>query len=332
MDAQWSPDVLGAGFESLTLELAHDDEGPVEATLVAYVPPDAARSGDSPPAGAVLYLHGWSDYFHQRDLASLWRNSGQAFYALDLRKCGRSLRDWQTPGYVSDLSEYDADVDAAIAAIGAHLLDRHGATDAARLTLMGHSTGGLIAVLWANRHPGAVRALVLNSPWLDVAGSSLIRFATVGILDPIVRVRPKATLKLPEFGFYWRSISAQRDGEWDLDPRWRPEFAFPVRAGWLAAILEGHSQVARGLDVQVPILVLSSAASTISPVWQDSMLWTDSVLDVTRMGQRALRLGSHVTVIRLPGALHDVLLSAVPVRQQAYESIRRWSRAYVVPE
>ena len=58
----WAPDVLGAGFEQRTVELEPDDEGDVVVTVVRHVPPT-----DEPlrPARAVLYLHGWSDYFFQ---------------------------------------------------------------------------------------------------------------------------------------------------------------------------------------------------------------------------------------------------------------------------
>ena len=348
----WKPDVLGEGFRSLTLELGEDDEGPLAATLVAYVPdspvsdvtvpdatvPDSAARVPAAPVhtaqepgtvDAVLYLHGWSDYFFQADLARFWAGEGAAFYALDLRKYGRSLRPGQSEGYVADLQEYDADIDAALAALAVDVRSRYGTGAVPRITLMAHSTGGLVASLWAHRHPGRLHALILNSPWLEISGSSMLRFATSGLLEPVARRRPKTRLKIPEFGFYFRSISAEMDGEWPVDPLWRPPFSFPVRAGWIKAVLGGHAQVARGLDIDVPILLLASAASTIAPVWSPQMLRTDSVLDVSLMVQRGLLLGPEVTVYRFEGALHDTLLSALPVRNRVYAGIRRWASAFV---
>ena len=149
----WSQDVLGPDYQALTLELADDDEGPVVATLVRYRPPvpEPVR-----PARAVLYVHGWNDYFFQTGLAEYWHGQGAAFYALDLRKYGRSLRPHHTPNYVADLAEYDEELDAAILRI------RHDLGTRARIMLMGHSTGGLVGSLWAHRHPGSVSGLVLN--------------------------------------------------------------------------------------------------------------------------------------------------------------------------
>ena len=62
------------------------------------------------------------------------------------------------------------------------------------------------------------------------------------------------------------------------------------------------------------------------------MLTTDSVPDVdivAQRAQRALRLGDTVTVVRIEGALHDVMLSTPPVWVKALEQITRWVRGYL---
>ncbi|HSO90604.1 MAG TPA: alpha/beta fold hydrolase, partial [Arthrobacter sp.] len=166
---QWRDDVLGGRFASLELPLAADDEGPVVATLVRHTGAGGVAAGVtaagqavlSPavhdtqvPARVVLYLHGWSDYFLQSELADHLVASGFHFYALDLRKFGRSLRDWQTPGYTTDLAVYDEDIAAALAAIGGDIAGRTGSSVAPTVHLLAHSLGGLVAALWADRNPG----------------------------------------------------------------------------------------------------------------------------------------------------------------------------------
>jgi alpha-beta hydrolase superfamily lysophospholipase len=220
----WAPDFLGDGYSYRTIVLPDDDEGPVRATLVRYQP--AAGPDAVPGSRKVLYLHGWSDYFFQSELAEYWHGQGARFFALDLRKYGRSLRSWQTPGFISSLEDYDAEIDEAV-----RLLDEEGT--GGPLTIMAHSTGALVAALWAERRAGAVDSLILNSPWLELQGSSVVRSAAAGILEPVVRFRPKAQLKLPEIDNYWRSISAEGNGEWTLNPLWRPRYSFAVTAGWL---------------------------------------------------------------------------------------------------
>ncbi|MCC3269191.1 alpha/beta hydrolase [Arthrobacter gengyunqii] len=346
MDAQWRTDFLGTGYQCLTLELGEDDEGPIVATLVSHAPkppppPTVAgrarellhrlRAPVAPePVQAVLYIHGWTDYFFQTELADFWAGLGVAFYALDLRKYGRSLRPGQTAGYITDLQEYDADIEAAMAALTDHIRSSREADTPVRISLMAHSTGGLVASLWAHRHPGRIEALILNSPWLELRGSWIVRTATAGLLEPLARLRPKARLKVPELTNYWRSISRQGDGEWDLDPQLRPPSSWPIRAGWISAVLNGHAQVARGLDIRVPILLLASATSTVAVSWTETMKTSDSVLDVNLMVQRGLLLGPQVTVCRFDDALHDVLLSSLPVRRRVYGKLEQWARAFVL--
>lgn len=84
------PDLLGPPYERHTIDLGSDDEGPVVATLVR-------RRAERPSRRAVLYVHGFVDYFFQTHVADFFAARGWDFYALDLRKYGRSLLPHQTP-------------------------------------------------------------------------------------------------------------------------------------------------------------------------------------------------------------------------------------------
>jgi alpha-beta hydrolase superfamily lysophospholipase len=323
---EWRPDILGEHFEQLTLPLRPDSEGDVVATLVRYSPPPRLHLHRGPAADAdVLYVHGWSDYFFQTELARFWHDQGARFHALDLRKYGRSLRDGQTPGFVDDLAVYDEDIGAALEAIG------HGDAEQRRrrLILLGHSTGGLTLSLWTDRHPGRADALVLNSPWLEFQAHSVGRAALAPLVDLHARLDPKAAMPNVDLGFYTRTVSRTMDGEWDYDLAWRPVRGFTVHTAWLTAVLAGHARVAAGLSIEAPVLTLLSARSTLLPYWTPEMLRSDVVLVVQDIAQRALGLGPTVTVSRVQDALHDVFLSRPPVRQAAYAAVERWMRGYL---
>lgn len=315
----WRPDVLGEPFEARTLHLADDDEGPVVATLVRYKPPTAEPLR---AARVVLYVHGWSDYFFQRAIAEYWHARGAAFYALDLRKHGRSLRPGQTPGYVAGLATYEEDLEAATAVIRS----AHG--HAARLLVMAHSTGGLVTALWADRNPGAVDAMVLNSPWLELQGSAVLRHVSAPAIRQLASFQPKAALPNVDPGFYARTVRRADGGEWEYDEAWRPNPAFPVRAGWLRAVIDGHAAVARGLAIEAPILALACTRSLISPRWSLDMRFADVVVDVELITRRAVQLGPVVTVVRIAGGMHDLSLSARPARDRFYAEIDRWLAGY----
>jgi len=318
----WVPDVLGDEFEQLTLPLGEDSEGEIVATLVRALPTAAPwwRFGRDPRPLAdvdVLYVHGWSDYFFQKRLARFWTSRGARFFALDLRKYGRSLREGQTPGFITDLAEYDAEIEAALAA--------RGESSGRRLVLLGHSTGGLILSLWASRHPRRIDALILNSPWLEFQlGAARVALAPVVGLQ--ARLWPKDAAPQIDLGFYSRAQRevADPDDPMESDPAWRPEQSMLVHAAWLHAILQGHRRVSEGLSIEVPVCVLLSARTVLPTRWSEELTRADSVLVVEDIARAALKLGSSVTIERIDGALHDVFLSAREARAAAYGRLARW--------
>ena len=56
----------------------------------------------------MLYVHGWNDYFFQTHLADHMADLGFDFYAVDLRRYGRSLRRGHLRGFITDLDDYAA--------------------------------------------------------------------------------------------------------------------------------------------------------------------------------------------------------------------------------
>ena len=319
----WQPDVLGEPFQQLTLALGDDDEGPVVATLVRSLSHQPWWRLRRPALEDVdvLYVHGWSDYFFQRSLAKYWTDRGADFYALDLRKYGRSLRSGQTPGFITDLDSYDDDIAAALAAMGRPL---DGSAHERRLVLIGHSTGGLVLSLWAGRHQGEVDAVILNSPWLEFQLSALTRVAVAPVVGLQARLRPFETLPQVDFGFYTRAQREARGSDLDVRPEWRPEQSWDVHSAWLNAILAGHARVALGLEIDAPVCTLLSARSAVPTRWSDELTRADSVLVVDDIARASLKLGASVTVERIPGALHDVFLSRADARDIAYERLDRW--------
>lgn len=313
---EFRTDILGAPYEAAELPLAADEEGPVSATLVRRVVPGSRR--------AVLYVHGYVDYFFQTHLADHFTAAGFSFYALDLRKYGRSLRPHQSPNFVRDLAAYDEELDEAVRII--RELDGH-----TQLLVNGHSTGGLITALWASRRAGQglVDGLFLNSPFLSMPAAPAVR--TLGA--PAIRAigRAAATRKLPSAlnPHYVHSLHRDHRGEWDFDLTLKPAEGFPLYAGWLAAIQRGHRAVRRGLGVDCPVLLMASTASISTTRWHPGLLTRDGVLRADDIAALAPRLGRHVTTVRIEGGVHDLVLSGEQARTQVFAELDRWLAAYL---
>ena len=308
-------DILGEPFTSETLVLPDDYEGPVTATLVHSPAKTAALRG------AVLHLHGYCDYFFQTAQADFFTTLGFDFYAIDLRKYGRSLLPHQTPNFCLELSEYYPELDQALELIRGR--DRH-----ERVLLSGHSTGGLIAALWAaDRHrqrAPAGDALILNSPWLDLAGRFYIRTAGTEAISRLGQRRPYAVVPRSVNGVYAETLHSDYRGEWTYDFALKPRESFPVRAGWLRAMRLAHRTVHRGIETGMPVLTLCSAHSSGADSWSPDADRTDTVLDVKQIAKWSHQLGRDVTLVRVHDAIHDVFCSRLDVRQAAFDSVERW--------
>lgn len=314
----WSPDAELDSYETFTIELpdlptyAGEQPGGLRATLIRRNPPRRRR--------AMLYIHGWDDYFFQRHLADEMYEAGYDFYAIDLHRYGRSLREGQLAGFTHDLDDYFGELGRAAEIISGEGHDV--------LVVMGHSTGGLIASLWVAANPGIADAVVLNSPWLELQSYSAARPAIASMLKAARQVASTAVLSMADGGIYQRAISSAQDGNWDYNPNLKGDHAFVVRVGWLWAVMAGHARVASGLGIDVPVFMAISATSDFNRKWSEELRTADVVLDVERLATRAHRLGRHVTLVRVKGGMHDLTLSDEPARSDFFEDLRRWLAAY----
>ena len=309
------PDILGDPYLAETITLPPDEEGPVVATLVV-------RRAAEPTGRAVLHVHGFCDYFFHTEFAEWWNDRGYDFYAIDLRKYGRSLRPHQTPNYVADLREHFPELDAALHRIAVR--DDHD-----HVVLSAHSTGGLIASLWANARQPDIAGLVLNSPWLDMQGPAIMRGFGTQVIKRVGARNPTKVIPRTVGGHYGRSLHIEHDGEWEFNTEWKPLDSFPITFGWLRAVRLGHEEVHSGLDVGCPVLVLSSAGSRWPKEMGDEVHGYDIVLEVPQIRRWSTAIGSHVTYVAIEGAKHDVVLSRPEPRATAYAEMDRWRTTYL---
>ena len=347
-----STDILGEPWVARRIDVALNETAAPNADHAVLV----HQRGAAPAAGtqaaprherAVLYLHGRNDYFFQTHLADAFLQAGYEFYALDLRTCGRAGIGHPSPHDVRDLRIHDEEISEALRIIRSE----HGHS---AVVLNGHSTGGLQAVIWAADHPGTVEALVLNSPWLQLNASGLIRSYGSAYVDVLSRRSPERIIDNPaeakarkrlaaeaasapspdgaeaggsgpvEADLYVRVLHRRWGGEWDWDLRLKPSPAFPVRAGFLAGIRRLQREVRHGLGIEAPVLVCCSTTSSSPEASPEEALHSDIVLSVEQIIERAAFLGTDVTVRQIPGGVHDLALSPSPAREEYLATVTGW--------
>lgn len=294
------------------------EAGEYRATLIDY-----PWNHENKPKASVLYIHGFNDYFFQKELAQKADSAGYSFYAIDLHKYGRSYREGERLGEVYDMGEYIPEIDSALAKISAR--------DGAPLVLLGHSTGGLVASVYADRRENGkhLAAIVLNSPFMDMNVNFLVKLA-IPLASKIGSIFPSVNIPRPSNTCYSESIHKDYRGQWDYKLQLKTLESIPVNLGWLTAIHEGHALVQKGLDLVPPILVMRSGCSVHSDEWVDEYSRCDGVLNVDDIERYGKTLGKDVQMEVIEGGLHDLYLSQESARNNAYQVTFRFLDKVIV--
>ncbi len=306
----WQPDILGDGFTRRYVTQPADELGEARSTEIRHLVAD-----DSLHRG-VLYIHGFNDYFFQREMALKFIDHGYNFFAVDLRRYGRSLMEGQRAFDIRSLNDYFPDIDSALVDMQRLGIDH--------ITLMGHSTGGLIAAYYmSQQHPGVIDNLVLNSPFLDW------NLGSKEWLIPLVTAWgkwfPDTEISQGKSSAYAESLLSQYHGEWSYDTDWKKPQSPDVTAGWVRAITLAQRALRDDkADIKVPVLVMRSDRSVTGSEWDESHNSADGVLDVKDIAKYGAELGPDVTQVVVPGGLHDLFLSSPGVRAGLYTYLFTW--------
>lgn len=310
--AQYVPDVLGDGYLQRTFQMPDDYEGKVVCTLVKKPQLPEVKQ-------AVLYIHGYNDYFFQKQLGDSVNAHGYNFYAMDLRKYGRSILPNQDPFFCKSLTEYFADIDTALTTVRSEGNDK--------ILLMAHSTGGLITPLYLNTKEGnlPVEGLILNSPFLDWNFGWFMEKVAIPAVAFVGKFFPELTVQGYGLASYAHSLLKQFKGEWVYNTNWKMINGHPKKAGWIKAIQEGQQKVRKGLKLNCPVLVISSDKSyPETEEWHNEYLSSDIVLNVDDIQKYAPKLGDRVTRDTIPNGMHDLILSDDKSRNNAYLTVFDW--------
>ncbi|MCX0333443.1 alpha/beta hydrolase [Acinetobacter radioresistens] len=307
----YQPDVLGKGYQQLRLHVKPHNSGPVIATLVRKKAAQATRK-------AVLYIHGFLDYFFQTEMAEQFNQHGFDFYALDLHNYGRSYLPHQELYRVKELEEYDAEITQALVQIQQEQHDM--------VLLAGHSTGGLISTLYAAHYPEhpLIKALWLNSPFYDFNLSAIEKKFGLPALSQVAKYLPKLRFPSGLNRWYVPSLHQKWYGEWDFDLNWKPQDYPKVELSFIRAIFEAQKEIHQGITIRVPVLVMHSHQTKNPRRWNKTALNSDVILNVRDIKKYAQKIQGKVTIQTIKNGLHDLVLSQKPVRMQVYRQLFDW--------
>mgnify|MGYP001032561654 CR=1 FL=1 len=298
-------------FDKLTINQPDDYEGPVVCTLLRK--PTNTNTGK-----AVLYVHGFNDYFFNSEIADCFTTQGFNFYALDLRKSGRSLLPLQKLNNLRNINEYFEDISAAL-----KIMADEGCT---KLLLYGHSMGGLVTALYVSQYEGngLIKAVFLNSPFFEMNENWITRKLLVPLVSVLARTMPNVPVPGRFSRFYGPSLHESQYGEWAYNLNWKPHMMPLVNMGWIRAVYHAQNQVKKGIIIKQAVMMMCPVKSVKGRKWNDAFRYGDAILNVDDMIKYARGIKGNCEIITLEGAVHDVMLSVQPVRQEAFQILLEW--------
>lgn len=310
-NGSWQTDILGNGYQMRRINQPDDYSGKVVSTVIRKLAPDSLANHKG-----VLYVHGFNDYFFQREMGNEFISHGYDFYAVDLRKYGRSILPGQRKFELRDISEYFADIDSALV-----IMEKSGLKE---IIIVGHSTGGLTVSCYMNaRKPNSIKGMILNSPFLDWNLGKLEHL--MWAVNALGKAFPNLPISQDHSTAYSESLLKRYHGEWDYNTDWKLIESPDVTAGWIRAISNAHKSLRDGkADIRVPILLMYSSNSVYGSNWEEKFNHGDGVLDVVDIKQFGRGLGPDVTCVKVMGGLHDLVLSRPEVRVPLYRYIFNW--------
>lgn len=314
-DISWHPDIL-PGYEARYVNQGEAFDGPCRSTIVRL-------KAKIPSRKAFLYIHGFNDYFFQAEMGRRFVDSGFNFYAVDLRRYGRSKEPWQYPYNIRDMKEYFADIDSALVQIR-----KDGNTD---ITLGGHSTGGLTVSYFAAVRGSdvGVDRVVTDSPFLEWNYNSFMRNVAVPVVSFLGKIFKNSKIKQGHCDGYAYSLLKEYHGEWEYNTDWKMIYSPPVTYSWVGAIERGQSQLMKKRqNIKVPILVMHSSRKIEGCNWEPVFQTGDAVLDPHMIQERGEKLGTRRMVCTIDSGLHDLILSESPHREAAYDTMFRFIRTF----
>jgi acylglycerol lipase len=252
------------------------------------------RLNNRPSSVSAILLHGLGERLEMYDyLYPAFERAGIALHALELRGHGESSGAHK---YISDFELYVKDLKRFITSF----------LKESTPYLIGHSTGGLVALRTAEDTRFPIRGLVLTSPLVEMKLNPVLRF----MLPIFSMLAPQLIIPDKEENFY-QLTHEEQIAQMLADESRRTLFG--VRLGFVGAFLRARKRFLEYAHIirEIPSLLLLADEDVILDVQRIEAIFTSIYRD-----------SPNLTVLRCSDCYHAILLEQD--RASFVERIIRW--------
>ena len=251
----------------------------------------------------AIYIPGNNDYFHVQTMAQNLKRKGYNFYAISFPNFGfaSDAKDTHFSSFnsIPFLFQY---IDVILSHYKIKKID----------ILFGHSTGGLIATMYAeykNKKNQFIERLVLSSPFFDwysePNAKSFMKkeefleqvITPLGLIIPLVNV--KTAIGTPNL------TTCQEFNEINFNPKYKSLINTHTYPEWIRAVTIAHERIQKGtVNVKCTVDIFHSDKSVYWTYADDA----DNTLDVDDIKKYGKLISSDVRLHEIPNSIHSTFM------------------------
>lgn len=243
----------------------------------------------------IIWIPGRNDYFFHYHFTNLYPNYD--IYALSMRN--NHSRRSDVYNHIDDVNNHKLEIDV--------VYDYFSINNYDEVILYGHSTGGLICILYNKiNKKNKISKMILNSPFLRFKRHWIENFFLNWIGWFIFDFVPNINISFDVFKPNLYSINLSK--RFKINPWYKTFYNVPVVSSWLINIMKYQHKISLGLfKIQVPTLILYCNKSK-----SRECKYGDCVLDISENLKQVPKLFNNTKSLNLyliEDSVHDVLCS-----------------------
>ena len=253
---------------------------------------------DASNAKNAVYIPGNNDYFYNAEMARALKRQGYNFYAISFPHFGfaSNVRDPEYSNF-NDIGALFQYIDIVVQHYNLDKID----------ILFGHSTGGLIATMYAehkNKRSAFVGRLVLSSPFFDWYGDPnsffLSEWFAVNVVAPLGLIFPRVNVKMSKGA---PNLTSRCEfNERNFNPNYKSLTEIHTYPEWVRAVTVAQQRVQGG---QVDVRCRADIFHSDKSVFWEYTETADNVLDVNDIKKYGAMISSNVAFHEIENSTHN---------------------------